>query len=62
MAIIVTAGAGDACCIIGRLHIQAGGENERLFLFLVERKALSERLRLWVVLQQLPPGAAVIKY
>lgn len=33
VAIIVTAGAGDACCIMGRLHIQTGRGNETFWIF-----------------------------
>lgn len=33
VAIIVTAGAGDACCIMGRLHIQTGRGNETVWIF-----------------------------
>lgn len=29
MAIIVTAGAEDACCIMGQLHIETGEERQR---------------------------------
>lgn len=48
VAIIVTAGAGDACCIMGRLHIQTGRGNQTFFWYKKREK-----------LQ--PPGAATIK-
>lgn len=53
VAIIVTAGAGDTCCIMGQLHIETGKDTGKKR----EKNMNSEQ----IILQQQPPGAAMIK-
>lgn len=58
MAIIVTAGAGDTCCIMGHLHIEARRDKTNKT---ESMKINPARALMVILLQQQPPGAAMIK-